>query len=400
MNKTPYEVLGVSPSASRDDIRRQYLARVREFPPETHPDEFEAVRYAYETLSSPTPVASQTAEPEMLLPFMDALDGEVGDLMAAGDWKQVLSKVKAESEPYRSLVQSLAYFHQNRWDSHIRARDRALKHLEKLPPESLTLALAQWQQLYLVEANPPRPEDALALYDRYRSNPSLWKLLWLEYGDILGALGRREEIFPLVEPILPHEEDSYSTEGTELLLTWLAYLEGQGKRDLAKRYQSRGVRYWRRANPQQITEFKEHAEDLLQVALDHQNLEVARALAELVSLVDREDQEAKTRLWNLNEHVALDREVARLQEDPRIYPPVAIDAAYLFEEAMGWGDDGMDLLASTLRSIKEREWYAESIGRLKKSYPTVYRVFRDDWDASLAELTVGMNREQRRRLTR
>jgi tetratricopeptide (TPR) repeat protein len=47
----PYEVLGVERTAEARDIKRAYFAKVRQFPPETHPEEFQRLRAAYELLS-------------------------------------------------------------------------------------------------------------------------------------------------------------------------------------------------------------------------------------------------------------------------------------------------------------------------------------------------------------
>lgn len=402
MSKSPFEILGVPKDASPEAVRRQYLARVREFPPETHPEEFEAVRQAYEVLSAPRPETPPPSEEDGLLSALsEIIDDEVGDLMEAGQWKQLLSKVKSQPEPYRSLVQAIAYFHQGRWDSHVRARERSLKMVGQGPPQGMALVLRQYKQWYVDESDPPRAEEALALFDRYRDRRSLWKQLWMDYSDILAALGRREETIPLVEPILPEPDDPYDPDDGEMLLNWLAFLESLGKRDLLKRHQSRAIRYWRKANPEQMAAFKEYAQQLLDMAIRVQHLEIARDFAEAISQVDRRDQDAKQRLWALNEQIAADREITRLQDDPRIFPAVGIDAAYLFDELMGWAHvETTELVADTLTSMDEREWYVAGIARLKKSYPTVYRLFRDDWDASVAELTVGMNREQRRRLMR
>lgn len=49
--KTWYSVLGVSAQADQETIRARYLEMVQRFPPETHPDEFEMIRQAYEVLS-------------------------------------------------------------------------------------------------------------------------------------------------------------------------------------------------------------------------------------------------------------------------------------------------------------------------------------------------------------
>jgi DnaJ-class molecular chaperone len=47
----PFTVLGVAEDAGDAEIRRRYLALVRDFPPDRAPDRFQAYRAAYEALS-------------------------------------------------------------------------------------------------------------------------------------------------------------------------------------------------------------------------------------------------------------------------------------------------------------------------------------------------------------
>ena len=49
----PRKVLEVSPEATEDEIRAAYLRKVEEFPPERSPEQFEAIRDAYEALRDP-----------------------------------------------------------------------------------------------------------------------------------------------------------------------------------------------------------------------------------------------------------------------------------------------------------------------------------------------------------
>ena len=48
----PYAVLGLDPDPTDAAVRAAYLAKVREFPPEQHPERAAAVRAAYESLKS------------------------------------------------------------------------------------------------------------------------------------------------------------------------------------------------------------------------------------------------------------------------------------------------------------------------------------------------------------
>lgn len=50
---TPFETLGVPEDADDSAIKKAYLARVREFPPEREPERFQVIRSAYETLRGP-----------------------------------------------------------------------------------------------------------------------------------------------------------------------------------------------------------------------------------------------------------------------------------------------------------------------------------------------------------
>ncbi|WP_223636672.1 DnaJ domain-containing protein [Corallococcus sp. EGB] len=51
--QNPYEVLGVEKDADARAIKKAYFERVRQTPPETHPEDFRRLREAYELLSDP-----------------------------------------------------------------------------------------------------------------------------------------------------------------------------------------------------------------------------------------------------------------------------------------------------------------------------------------------------------
>jgi hypothetical protein len=71
-----YDRLGITPDASPDEIKAAYHAKLREFPAHTHPQEFKAIRAAYDALRqgltaakedffSPRPIAA-TLDPALL----------------------------------------------------------------------------------------------------------------------------------------------------------------------------------------------------------------------------------------------------------------------------------------------------------------------------------------------
>ena len=89
----PREVLGVSPNAGEEEIRAAYLRKVKEYPPDQAPEEFEKVRNAFETLRDPrkrTLAMLHASDPGA--PLASILDGRAPRRLFAGPqpWREVL----------------------------------------------------------------------------------------------------------------------------------------------------------------------------------------------------------------------------------------------------------------------------------------------------------------------
>ena len=89
----PNEVLGVPANASEEEIRVAYLAKVKEFPPERFPEEFEKVRDAYDSLRDPRARAKAMLDAcDFSAPLVSLLDGHKQRRIFAGPqpWREVL----------------------------------------------------------------------------------------------------------------------------------------------------------------------------------------------------------------------------------------------------------------------------------------------------------------------
>jgi|SRR5580658_476341 len=76
----PRAVLGVGPEADDEQIRAAYLRKVKEYPPDRSPSEFENVRDAYELLRDRRRRSQQTlfsCDPDA--PLESLLDGTTGE---------------------------------------------------------------------------------------------------------------------------------------------------------------------------------------------------------------------------------------------------------------------------------------------------------------------------------
>jgi curved DNA-binding protein CbpA len=90
-----YAVLGLDPGAEDEQIRAAYLAKLKQFPPDKSPAEFERVRDAYELLRDRRRRAKHTlfsVNPEASLESL--LDGadNARQFVGPGSWLAVLKE--------------------------------------------------------------------------------------------------------------------------------------------------------------------------------------------------------------------------------------------------------------------------------------------------------------------
>ncbi len=69
-----HDRLGLSPTATPAEVKAAYHAKLREFPAHTHPEDFKAIRTAYEAIR--TGAASQSEDFFKLRPLEAPIDPE------------------------------------------------------------------------------------------------------------------------------------------------------------------------------------------------------------------------------------------------------------------------------------------------------------------------------------
>src|SRR5947208_6805414 len=93
----PRQVLGIPPEAGDEEIRAAYLRKVKEYPPDRSPHDFERVRDAYEMLKDPrrrTRTMLLSADPRQ--PLVSLLEGQASGRRFTGPapWLAVLREKK------------------------------------------------------------------------------------------------------------------------------------------------------------------------------------------------------------------------------------------------------------------------------------------------------------------
>jgi curved DNA-binding protein CbpA len=89
-------MLGVAADAPAEEIRAAYLAKVKQFPPDRNPEEFEKIRDAYERIRDPRSRAKALLAAEDPLPLVRLLDGLKASRRFVGPelWIEAMKKTK------------------------------------------------------------------------------------------------------------------------------------------------------------------------------------------------------------------------------------------------------------------------------------------------------------------
>ena len=93
----PRQILGISPEAGNEEIRAAYLRKVKEFPPDRAPQEFEKVRDAYEILRDPRRRMNELLSIDPKQPLVSLLEGCESERRFTGPepWLAVLREPEA-----------------------------------------------------------------------------------------------------------------------------------------------------------------------------------------------------------------------------------------------------------------------------------------------------------------
>jgi curved DNA-binding protein CbpA len=89
----PSEVLGVGHEAGEEEIRAAYVRKVKEYPPDRSPEEFERIRDAYESLRDPRRrMRDRLLAVEPFAPFVSMIEPQAQRRRFAGPqaWLEVL----------------------------------------------------------------------------------------------------------------------------------------------------------------------------------------------------------------------------------------------------------------------------------------------------------------------
>ncbi len=205
--ENPYKVLGVERSADERAVKKAYVALVRKFSPEKHPEEFKKIRAAYELLLDPTARARFDEGEKGYAEYGEELSRRLEDVDTATssgntDLAREILLPLAEKFPDVTVVkEKLGFLHLNAGE-HERAID-VFAALVAKEPENARHLLHSAFALARLERH---PQVETSLREALRLEPKNVRVglafidFLIERGRTVEAIGAADEIIPLLEP--------------------------------------------------------------------------------------------------------------------------------------------------------------------------------------------------------
>lgn len=395
-----YKILGTTAKAGPEKIKERYFEKLREFPPETHPEEFQQIRKAYETLKNP----DERRKYDILRKFGPKIEKEMNNAMIqvmTGNDKaahKTLSKI-IEMDPDNVqgyLIKAELYLEQNNladFEIYFQKAIDKLKTEEGADLAFLKIALLA-EHGYMEAAQ----KEIVCSKERYPASATQFDQISIR---VYRGLRDYENLWQITSKLVPPIKES-QPDHIYLMIDWLiAGLELEKKKEISHII-SRMKKLLR------LIEDQEERDYLTSVFVDEYcgyhdvgRFEDAMAFIELALFIDKNDKELQALKKELVPLVALDATIRRLDCDCYLIPYLKVVALKHFYESFdiepeeGFSADYYQTIAEYKDCNEEIAW---GIMQIKKRYPAVYKAFQSDWEALFAEHTAGLNREAKRRL--
>ncbi|UYO63838.1 DnaJ domain-containing protein [Acetobacterium wieringae] len=395
-----YRILGTTAKAGPEKIKERYFEKLRAFPPETHPEEFQQIRKAYETLKNP----DERRKYDILRKFGPKIEKEMNNAMIqviTGNDKaahKTLSKI-IEMDPDNIqgyLIKAELYLEQNNladFEIYFQKAIDKLKTEEGADLAFLKIALLA-EHGYMEAAQ----KEIVCSKERYPASATQFDQISIR---VYRGLRDYENLWQVTSKLVPPIKES-QPDHIYLMIDWLiAGLELEKKKEISHII-SRMKKLLR------LIEDQEERDYLTSVFVDEYcgyhdvgRFEDAMAFIELALFIDKNDKELQALKKELVPLVALDATIRRLDCDCYLIPYLKVVALKHFYESFdiepeeGFSADYYQTIAEYKDCNEEIAW---GIMQIKKRYPAVYKAFQSDWEALFAEHTAGLNREAKRRL--
>lgn len=396
-----YKILGTRSNIGQDRIKEKYIEKLREFPPETHPEEFQEIRRAYEILKD----VDRRKEYDMVRKYGDKLEKSMDDidlLIEMGEFKKAQNLLDYVSgiDPNNVAVK-LAQVH-------LFLEMEDMEKFQDLTDELIEMIdTEEKQDVIFIKASMLHSKgyykqvlDTLNKGLIYVRDMKYWYELRIM---TLLDSGHFKEAWQEFEVALPKIEN-LTIDDLELLIDWLNIgmkLEKWGEISKIQNYfkkLSKNI-----TDEDDLSMLKYYLLDEVELYLGVARHREASIYLQIVSQIFLKDMNIKERRKEIERIAKLEMELIRSSKDLEIIPYVHVRIMDLFlakysdeENYQEFLNDYPYEMMQELESENEEITYG--VMRIKKKYPSLYKEFKQELIELFEENTEGLNREQKRRL--
>ena len=399
-----YKILGIRANATQASIKQKYIAAVKSNPPETHPDEFQQIRRAYETLRDPL----KRREYDLMRKYGGKLEKMMEDI-----WKHV---DEGNYDKAEGLVKQLGELMPEDHNIHLVWAQIVLlnedlpafyEHFEiaekNAPDQDKAMIMVAKARMLL---NAEESEDALLVLNEARSNfPDEMHLFFSLLTDVYTDLELEADLWNLILTLIP--EPGTETPGDiAIFIYWLNTMIDLEQWSFKSKIQQRIRKLLKSL---QSEEDKQMIKEALQFEhdgfFDVGRFREAEIFIDFLYYIDSKNPEVQEQRKETQELMRVEKEINKLQKDDSIFPPIMFHAYEWFYndyrdtldlKLMRFGVPFLDSEAG--ENLQVDEMFARGVISLRKKYPLIYRSFQDDWDEMFVERVQNLNREARREL--
>lgn len=393
-----YKILGVRANVSQDVIKKKYIELVKTFPPETHPDEFQRIRRAYETLRDPARRSAYDLQRKYGGQIEKIME-EAFELLEREQWEKavkLLRQAASISPDIYSIRLALARALLMQGDDQ-GFQEQIQLAFERAPEDERALVLALKAGCLLDEG---RAQEALEILEHARvTYPDHFQLLRGIYVAVYKELGRGEELWNLVQSMVPPVE-SQNPDDIYFFIYWINTLIELEKWNLWAGVQSRMRKFLKSVKYEEdriivLAALQSEHDEYLSSGCFRE----AEIFIDFVYYIDSKNPLVQRQRRETLEMARVEREIRQMDRDFHIPPLISVKTFEWFYQDYIPPEE-MDLLKEEMPSALLNEMdeaVVQGILHMKKKYPLVYRHFQDRLDAMLNERAVNLNREARRR---
>lgn len=398
-----YKILGTRANATPETIKRHYIEQVKKYPPETHPEQFQEIRRAYETLRDPR----KRSEYDLQRKYggkLEVMLDEAYELSGQSEWKKAaelfmkIIRIDASSIPALLGIAHCAM--------HTRTEHTFDEYFEMAfdstpsDDEKLHILITKARMLYQHDNS----LEALEALERIKANfPQgmqwILQLLCAVYSD----LGREEEAWTLMSSHIPSMEEQEASD-IGFFIEWTNLVIHMEKWNMLSNIQQRFRKFL-----QSLSDEDDRQSVLYNLLEEYEGysgvgrFREALIFIEFAHFLQPKDKELKQDLQDARKLANIEKEIERMVEDRDMFPPIIMQSIeWFYEDQL---DDATlhsfrnSIPSDMLKQLEaDNEEYAYGLVRLRKKYPLLYIHYKAIWEEMYTQRTAGMNREQRRKI--